>query len=103
MHSALLRLMPLEKLARVLLLRWISSWVSVAAKWSGVWKAVSDSEGLTPSLTFTGDAEKRRIEAALSLFTFGLLAKILHRSGLKKEKERAFCLFKKVLRDEFLI
>ena len=34
MHSALLRLLSVEKLASVLLLRWIPSWASVAAKWS---------------------------------------------------------------------
>lgn len=57
MLSALLRPLSVEKLASVLFLRWISSWVSVAAKWSRVWKVVSDSEGLTPNLALTGDAQ----------------------------------------------
>lgn len=57
-----------------------------------------ESEGMTPNLTFTGDALKGadffllNIQVALSLFTFGLLARrrgrnTQERNGFKKNKK----------------
>lgn len=52
-----------------------------------------ESEGMTPNLTFTGDALKRAdffllsIQVALSLFTFGLLAR---RRGRNAQERNGF-------------
>lgn len=59
MHSALLRLLLVENLASELFVRWISSRVSVAVKWSGKWEVVPDYERLPQNLTFESDALKR--------------------------------------------
>lgn len=84
MHSALLRLLLVEDLASELFVRWISSRVSVAVKWSGKWQVVSDYEWLPQNLTFESDALKRHPMCCL-------IKRKIEKKPNKQKHECSFC------------